>query len=909
MVSCNPLPNLSSENKPSSFLLTERTLLLWGKTSGTDPLKTSFHPAVFHMIDVGNVASELLGNKASPRWGKILASALGLHADAICSLVPWLVSLHDIGKISADFQSQNDTLAGQLRGAGFLLGSSSGLKHPIIGQMAFRHELKEIIQSKSCRKMAIDMIGGHHGQFVSPGKANEEYIKLQVSESLEWAEYRKVTALFLKNLFLEVEDIQWPEPPNISAATMALTGFAILCDWMGSDETYFKSQAGMPIEEYLTISKKRAEIAVENSGLYLPSVSKTPSNFNQIFPKLKSIRPLQKAVDDIPSNILEKPSLVIIEAPTGEGKTEAALAIAHRLAKLGGASGSDDLYFALPTTATSNQMFIRLQQYLEENLELKTGINLVHGQAFLVKDDLTTNPLINGKDESTLDLMNWFSPKKKALLAPFGVGTVDQLELSAMNVRHNALRMIGLAGKTVIIDEVHAYDAYMSTIIQHALSWLSAMGTSVILLSATLPLGRRQELIQAYLGEQPTDTNPFLLYPSLTIINQDNKWEVSPPASQPNRQIQVQPLNVDGKNTGEKANWLLHEVEHGGCACWITNTVNQAQEIYTAVRTIAPDDIKCLLLHSRFPLDRRQEIEKELRVSYGPGENRPERSIVIGTQVLEQSLDLDFDIMVSDLAPIDLLLQRAGRLHRHQRKNRPAQHSMPRFFINAEKNSEGSIDISTDKFVYAEYLLRKTWQVIQNEHVFNLPGDYRRLIEAVYDETPVSEDDELFGDWMQFKRKLDGEIEKALLRLIPPPNANETFTMGFNNLIFDEDDESASWVAAQTRLGQESITVIPLEKDGNTAFFAGLNKPVNLDHPIDRSSQLALLRHSLRIDIRDLVQSFKSNRDSIPILFSRSSLLKGAYPLWLSNGKASFTTDKKVISLVLDQELGLVIQK
>jgi CRISPR-associated endonuclease/helicase Cas3 len=882
---------------------------LWGKISDKNPESYAYHPAIFHMIDVGNVAAVLLGEKASPRWKGIFKSTLGALASETPGFIPWLVSLHDIGKISADFQSQNDTLAAHLSDVGFPLGKSSGLKHPEIGQMAFRHELKEIIQSSVCRKMTIDMIGGHHGQFVSPGKANEEYIKLKTSENPEWAEYRKEIGLLLKNIFIGPENIQWPEPPNISAATMALTGFTILCDWLGSDETYFTPQAGMPIEKYLLVSKKQAEIVVTHSGLCLPSVSKAQSGFNQLFPKLKSVRPLQKAVDDIPAKILEEPSLVIIEAPTGEGKTEAALAIAHRLAKLGGASGSDDLYFALPTTATSNQMYIRLQQYLDESLELKTGINLVHGQAFFVKDDLTTNSLINGQADSKLDLMNWFNPKKKALLSSFGVGTVDQLELSAMNVRHNALRMIGLAGKTVILDEVHAYDAYMSTIIQHTLSWLSAMGTSVILLSATLPFSRRQELIRAYLDEQLIDFKPNLEYPSLTVVNKNSKWEVSPPAAQSDRQIQIQLLTNSGMDPVEKANWLIQEVEHGGCACWITNTVNRSQELYSAVRAVAHSDINCLLLHSRFPLDRRQEIEKELRLNYGPGGNRPERSIVIGTQVLEQSLDLDFDVMVSDLAPLDLILQRAGRLHRHQRNNRPEHHSEPRLFINVDKTSDGDIDLTIDKYVYAEYLLRKTWQVIRNERMLNLPGDYRRLIEAVYDEAALKETDDLFEYWRQFKRKLDGEIEKALLRLIPSPNPNETFTMCFNNLVFDEDDESASWIASQTRLGQESIIVIPLEKKGNTISFAGLNNPIDLDRPADRPTQLALLRHSLRVDNRDLVRSIKNNKKNYPILFSKSSLLNGVYPLLLSDGKTSFTLENKVISLVLDQELGLVIQK
>ena len=161
---------------------------------------------------------------------------------------------------------------------------------------------------------------------------------------------------------------------------------------------------------------------------------------------------------------------------------------------------SDEFYFALPTTATSNQMFVRVLRFLESITGERTSAQLVHGQAMLTRDALEEQAYGDAQDieSPAFAVPNWFAPKKRALLAPFGVGTVDQAELAVLNARHYMLRLFGLAGKVVIIDEVHAYDTYMSTIIDHALWWFGVLGTSVILLSATLPQRRHREMASAF---------------------------------------------------------------------------------------------------------------------------------------------------------------------------------------------------------------------------------------------------------------------------------------------------------------------------------------------------------------------------------------------------------------------------
>jgi len=186
-----------------------------------------------------------------------------------------------------------------------------------------------------------------------------------------------------------------------------------------------------------------------------------------------------------------------------------------------------------------------------------------------------------------------------------------------------------------------------------------------------------------------------------------------------------------------KARWLLDKVRDGGCACWISNTVARAQDIYDILR------------HT--PEARGVDLSLP----------RPARGIVVGTQVLEQSLDLDFDVMVSDLAPIDLLLQRAGRLHRHTRQRPSAYADGPTLWINVPKRDDGSLNLSTDAIIYAEYFLQQTWNTLQSYEngALRLPHDYRPLVEAVYSPPSLAIDDDLATAWNKLRKKQSDAIK------------------------------------------------------------------------------------------------------------------------------------------------------
>lgn len=885
---------------------TARLMCLWGKTSRTNG---AYHPALFHMLDVAHVATALLSTRASPRWRLRLADTLGADAAGLRHWLPWVLGLHDIGKVSVPFQIKDEAQRDRLGSLGFDFGGwrqQDNAHHTVVGQVCASGAGAAVLglpEDRLGRAICV-MIGGHHGAFCDAEKLVDVGAALRHREPADWAALRRATADALRMALDARLPAAPPSPANVSAAAMLLCGFTILCDWLGSDETYFSAEPDMELASYVDASRKRAEAAVRTAGLWSPVRSDAGVTFHELFPELRPVRPLQAAIDSIPSALLSQPCLVVLEAPTGEGKTEAALALAHRLAQ---EQGTDEMYYALPTTATSNQMFTRVQHHLRDRLGLGAQVKLVHGQAFLVEDDLRLEPLKGDADADAASL-EWFGPRKKALLAPFGVGTIDQTELGALNVRHNALRLAGLAGKVVILDEVHAYDAYMTTVVERLLRWLAATRTSVILLSATLPQAQRRVLAQAYAGKQGADAP--VSYPGLWVVGAAGKYSDAPPAYQPERSIELSWLQVSDDDAHEKARWLASAVADGGCACWITNTVERAQRLYEAVAGMA-GDADLMLLHARFPLAKRQELEERLATLYGPRGSRPARGIVIGTQVLEQSLDLDFDVMVSDLAPVDLLLQRSGRLHRHRQHDacRPPQHARARLWVNRLLGDDGLLLSRADCAVYDEYILRRSWGVLDGRTEIVLPRDYRTLVEHVYSESPPATGSPLSASWDALLRKRAIAQGEAWLRLMPEPDPDGLACQPLQPLQYVEDEFGVQWITAKTRLGEESVGVIALERRGEKALLPGSERWLDINQAASREDQLTLLRHGLRVSQQTVASALKDSRRNRPALFGESPLLRDHAPLWLREGQCELDTGRGPLLLRLDERLGLVIRR
>lgn len=467
---------------------------------------------------------------------------------------------------------------------------------------------------------------------------------------------------------------------------------------------------------------------------------------------------------------MDDPGLLIIEAPMGNGKTEASLLCAEVMAAKSGAGG---VAYLLPTMATSNAMFSRVEEWLKTVPDSKGGsmqsMQLLHSKASLNPDysKLRSWGSTWMGDEAEVYVEEgviahqWFAGKKRGLLSSFVVGTVDQLLMAALKVKHVQLRHLGLAGKVVVVDEVHAYDAYMNTYLDRILTWLGAYGVPTILLSATLPANRRGELIRAYRGKDrksarnnsrrkdipqaPCEESGCPAYPLITAVTytgslDQGMYRMCEDLSAGTNVI-VQEMEDDDRALVAQLNDLLSD---GGCACVLRDTVSRAQSAYQKLRKAF--GVSCVkLVHSRFIAVDRMRNDAELLCLLGPdSDSRPDKLIVVGTQVIEQSLDIDFDVMITDIAPIDLLLQRMGRLHRHQRgegqSHRPEKLRQARcYVVGVEDWSEAPPRLAKGiDSVYPKALLWRSMLALRTKAdgsdaaTINLPHDIAMLVGLVY---------------------------------------------------------------------------------------------------------------------------------------------------------------------------------
>ncbi len=485
-------------------------------------------------------------------------------------------------------------------------------------------------------------------------------------------------------------------------------------------------------------------------------------------------RPVQRAVVDMARG-MPIPGLLIVEAPMGEGKTEAALAAAEVFAGRGGAGGC---FVALPTRATSDAMFSRVLEWVRRLPDTDVGrgaygVSLAHAKARLNAEftSLFRAPLPSGigMDEGGAETSahRWLAGRKRTMLSSFVIGTIDQLLFTALKKRHLALRHLGLAGKVVIIDEAHAYDVYMSQYLDRALEWLGAHGVPVVVLSATLPARRRAEMMRAYddgrfgppsgarrrRRQGDGEEAPYEAlradrrYPLLTASGAGRKPTVTGCAAS-GRELSVR-LEMHGDDLPELAETLRTALADGGCALVVRNTVTRVQETAEELRRRFGTEIAVAVVHSRFMGPDRAAKDRWLVELFGApekvaraGRTRPVRQVVVASQVAEQSLDIDFDLLVTDLAPVDLVLQRIGRLHRHHRPDRSPTLASPRCLITgADWSAQPPVPVSGSVRVYGvSHLLRAAavlWPHRCEDSPLRLPADISPLVQAAYGESPV----------------------------------------------------------------------------------------------------------------------------------------------------------------------------
>lgn len=864
---------------------------LWAKSSADGP----GHSLLGHMLDVGLVASVLLERRPSD-----IAEAtgtLGLSTEQAAAWLATLAALHDLGKATPAFQALWPAGAP----AEALGRTFSPIPHGRSTILLLNPWLRGLGVSRRLASTLAHAVGVHHGwvdtaNLLTPGQYDPRSIG---EDTAPWTSWRSALCDDVRAAFGagEVPSARRIPPSRTWARIAGLTSVA---DWIGS---------GLPqrgrvddVGAYLAarrheVDERLTEIAWQPRGEWWrpPDRAEFAGWFGgrDVF----TPRPLQLAVERALTATGSDLGLLIIEAPMGEGKTEAAF---YSMVRPGTGSGA---YYALPTRATSDAMVGRLEGFVERHRSRDVNLALAHGAARVPAQHATHAVDAEGSDANATATA-WFSTGRRELLAELGVGTVDQALLGVLPTKHHFVRLWALAERTIVIDEVHAYDTYTGGLVESLVEWTAALGAAIVVMSATLPEATSQALVRAYTRGRDTD-EPVLntaAYPRLTVVTrsgdaQRSSFEASRRATV---RVTAAPYALDSL-----AAEVMAAARLGGAIGVVLNRVDRAQALYRLVRG---GPIAVELLHARLPNDDRSRRERALVKRLGPNGDGTNRDvIVIGTQVIEQSLDLDFDVMFTDLAPVDLLMQRSGRLHRHAGRHRPTGHRSAIVHVAGM-----GVDVTTGPeesaldSVYDTHVVWRTWAaLVEAGGAINLPEDLDALVQRVYSSSPLSA---LNGwtdqvDAARRKHREAGESAAGAVAAWSTPAPSTDATACWTVTATDEPDGRPWVLRAPTRLGEESVAVVPVRAVATDWVVWGTDERTR--HSANRASTAWIARalnRQIRVSRKRVVHALRSVTP--PKWWTASGPLRYMAPLEL-DGNGRWVGD---LSVRLDDELGLVYE-
>ena len=814
-------------------MVQERYYQYWGKAGRED--RDGYHLLIYHALDVAAVGNVFLAQN-TPICEKI-AQLTGLSADIFQSWFTFALALHDLGKFAESFQNLRPLILYKLQDKKST--RKYAIKHDTLGWLLWQRHLREKMAQ---RDLLVALVGserrrqgevpfdcwikavvGHHG--VPPEtkdtKLDKDFTEQDMNAAME----------FINELitFMLPSDKTFPhvDKRKTKLASWWLAGLTVFSDWLGSNVKFFPYDIRvMPLADYWQATQVKATKAIAEVGMLKNKPSALLDITNLVKENNKiTMTPLQKLAYQ--QNIFSSPHLFILEDVTGAGKTEAAVLLAHKLMRAGQGSG---IYFALPTMATANAMYARMRVIYQQMFDTSAYPSLVlaHGSRDMAKEFQQSIVPDNSSLEAhyaqnelaaSAHCNAWLADnRKKALLADVGVGTIDQALLAILPSHHQSLRLLGLMHKILIVDEVHACDAYMHELLRGLLEAHAIAGGSAILLSATLPQQQRQALLNSFAKGRKWDEIKVSNdnYPLLTCLSANNFSETAVATrAEVKRNVAVQFL------AEEQAVYslLAETAKRGQCACWIRNTVRDAVAAYQKIKAMYPD-MQVELFHARFALGDRLDIETQVVQRFGKDSNTTTRTgrVLIATQVVEQSLDLDFDTLITDLAPIDLIIQRAGRLRRHTRdkdgnsvvgtdqRDKVCLHIFaPQFTETPDAGWYKDFFPHAQKIYEDHGRLWLTAKILQERKIFSVPQDMRNMIEYVYDgnaELPVSLDSRAIeADGNRRAQKSNAVINKLCLK--------DGYTKSAMEVCWDES-------STPTRLGEPTTTVYLAKWDGSS---------------------------------------------------------------------------------------------
>ena len=880
---------MTAENtmRPSQLASVE-TSTLWAKT-GSEETPSRGLSLPQHMTDAGSVAAELWDKWLSPGTKQRIMELLNLTQDEAKSFACWVAATHDMGKATPEFAGQLDSrgkeelrvFRDRIEEHKFnfplhLTTPPAGTRCPhstysqsIIIKLLTERYTDDVETAKTIASIA----GAHHGvpaeYFPETGRACAIFEGLNDKWHQAWQELFEMTLeqtgadQVLKKLMSGTKI-----PVSVQ---LYLTGLVIMADWIASNPEYFPMGTFSVEAQHGRLNQGWEALGLEHPWAAHIENSDTSDLYSSRFSwENPTLRPMQEVVVEA-ARSMKGGGMMCIEAPMGQGKTEAGLIAAEILAQETGRSG---LAFAAPTQVTSNALFDRVKAWAQGPAGGSEPHTMFLGHAknqqqdsfrYLQRADIFDSEAdIEGKQSirpnTSVARHSWIGGRKRGILSTFVVCTIDQILMMALQSRHVMLRHLGLGSKVVIIDEVHAYDAYMGVYLKEALYWLGQMNAPVILMSATLPAHVRTSLMESYAegleiqdstewdfdddfdSEDVTGPSLDLDYPVIhTLTAEDGytprKWQVTAPEEQvtaPEEQVTISIRQIGDEFTDFDK--VLEPLESGhGCAAVICNTVGRAQNAYEHLRAKFGADV--MLTHSRFTSKHRAEKEADLVSQLGKGahrgDGRPERLIVVGTQVIEQSLDLDFDVMVTDFAPVDLVLQRLGRLHRHERDDseRPSEYRSPICYVRGVEIFGSETQVPEfpkgSRSVYEPAILLSSYAQLLpyfDGKALRIPADMSELVQKAYEDTPKYPD--AWNDAYQeareeFNKNWETAERRAQSYLLKHPGAQTQTVMAdvMNNYINTKNGTLSEDQIGEARVRDSDasleVIAIVVERDGD----------------------------------------------------------------------------------------------
>lgn len=649
---------------------------LWGKFNDNEHGGPAWHPLTDHCMDVACTLEALL---LQPTINRRLVRATGLSAlDAtLCARLAYLAFIHDLGKCAQGFRAKAvpdlGKPVGHLATLKPLFSDEVGPKLQCILDLPSMHAW-----TGHALKDFLLAVFAHHGKtpqldfsLGSDGHLARAWTARDGEPLCRLAEFLAAGRESFPEGFVGNAD-QLPQQP---AFQHLFAGLLMLADWIGSNSEWFSfSEPDDPPRA--AFARKKAQEVLHTIGLVPPAAPDPLPTFIEQFDGFTP-RGTQIAIDTLPLPD-DTGSVVLLESETGSGKTEAALRWASRLIDAGLVDGC---YFAVPLRSAAVQLHGRMQGWLNRTYGLPAPEALLAVPGYFQMGDVQGRHLpdfrVQWSDGDTTDrhTARWAAEHpKRYLAAGFAVGTIDQALLGALAVKHAHLRAACLVRHLLVVDEVHASDTYMATLTERLMVLFRATGGHVLLMSATLGAGTRERIVYGRRTAPPIDEAIQVAYPRISASH-TAAVDIAPQGA--GKTVTIHPRALMDDPSGI-AGIAATAATSGARVLILRNTVMAAIETQQALEaTLAPDHPAffrvggvCTLHHGRFAAEDRRLLDKAVEDRFGK-RALAGPATVVATQTLEQSLDVDADLLITDLAPVDVLLQRIGRLHRHRRANRP----------------------------------------------------------------------------------------------------------------------------------------------------------------------------------------------------------------------------------------------